>query len=52
MPVTATEGVYSVGCYTTLAPVLSDLVDAMGGIAIVVAVLDVRLRENLFPVVF
>ena len=41
MPVTATEGVYSVGCYSKLAPVLSVLVDAMGGIAIVVAVLDV-----------
>jgi Tetraspanin family len=42
MPVTASQGVYSVGCYTKVVPVLRDLVDAMGGVAIFVAILEVK----------
>jgi Tetraspanin family len=38
--------IYTVGCYTKLEPTLRDLVDAMGGIAIAVSLLDVRFRLN------
>lgn len=41
-------GIYNTGCYTKLEPTLRDLVDAMGGIAIAISFVEVRLVTFTF----